>query len=249
MVSIVIVSHSCELAKATAELAREVTQNNCTIISAGGTNDPDHPVGTDPARIMKAIETAYDKSGVLVLMDLGSSLLSTETALEQLTTIDKSNIRLSSAPLVEGAIAAASAAATGQSLDEVDREARLALAPKKIHFDSTETLFSPKDHPSSTTAKYEVQWILNSPNGLHIRSAARLVKVLTGFNSRAVLLKGQQSANAHSITSLTKLGVRCGDTIRLIVDGPEAHQAANAFCQLAKQSFGENILDKTQKIP
>ena len=239
MVSIVLVSHSRKLAEATAELASEVAQGQCSIICAAGMDDPEHATGTDPLKVMKAIESVYSPSGVLVLMDLGSALLSTETALELLTFCEASNIKLSSAPLVEGAIAAAAAAASGLSLIEVEREARSALNPKIAQLCNEKQTGSKEGHQLKE-AKCEVQWVLQNPSGLHIRSAARLVKTLTSFNSQAVLLKGQKSANAHSITSLTQLGARCGDTVRLIVNGPEASLAVTAFCQLASNSFGEH---------
>ncbi len=243
MVSIVIVSHSKKLANATAELAQEVAQGRCAIACAGGIEDPENPTGTDPIKVMKAIETVYDESGVLILMDLGSALISAETAIDLLESCyNPENIYLSTAPLVEGAIAAAVAASAGSSLEEVSKEAEAALGPKIAQ------LVPSKDIPDNqyqppTESKCEVQWVLQNPNGLHIRSAAQVVKTLTEFNSQATLLKGQKSANAHSITSLTKLGARCGDTIKLIVHGPEAKQAATAFYQLASQCFGEGIHD------
>ncbi len=68
--------------------------------------------------------------GVLVLMDLGSALMSAEFAVEMLGDDAGGPVRLSGAPLVEGAVAAAVAAAGGASLDEVAAEARGALAMK-----------------------------------------------------------------------------------------------------------------------
>ena len=240
MVNIVIVSHSSQLAEATAELAQEVAQGRCLIACAGGMDDPEHPTGTDPVKIMETIKAVYTQSGVLVLMDLGSALISTETAIDLLTPdYNTANIHLSAAPLVEGAIAAAVAAAAGLSLDEVIQEALAALAPKIAQL-IPESLARHQPPSPPKESKYEILWVLRNPNGLHIRSAARLVNTLTGFNTKATLIKGQYSANARSITSLSKLGARYGDTVKLIVHGPEAEQAATAFYQLASQYFVES---------
>ena len=86
-------------------------------------------LGTSAERVQAAIERAMSPDGVLVLMDLGSALMSTEFALELLGDTP-GKVVLSEAPLVEGAVAAAAAASGGASLEEVAAEARGALAMK-----------------------------------------------------------------------------------------------------------------------
>ena len=97
-------------------------------MAAGGTDEPG-VLGTDAARVMAAIERAMSPDGVLVLMDLGSALMSTELAVDLLGETP-GPVMLSEAPLVEGTVAAAAAARGGASLDEVAAEARGALAMK-----------------------------------------------------------------------------------------------------------------------
>ena len=82
MVSIVLVSHSAALAEGVAELAREMGGEEVAIAAAGGLDDG--AIGTDAARVMAAVEEVRSPDGVLVLMDLGSALMSTEMALEML---------------------------------------------------------------------------------------------------------------------------------------------------------------------
>src|SRR2546423_13977454 len=96
------------------------------IEAAGGMDDGS--IGTDAARVMAAIERAMSDDGVLVLMDLGSALMSAEMAVEMLA--GSGRVRLSEAPLVEGAVAAAASARGGASLEEVLVEARGALGMK-----------------------------------------------------------------------------------------------------------------------
>ena len=127
MVGLVVVSHSASLAEGVVELAREMGGEDVRIEAAGGLDDGS--VGTDAARVVAAIERAMSDDGVLVLMDLGSALMSAEMATEMLA--DGGRVLLSEAPLVEGAVAAAAAARGGSSLDEVAREARGALAMKR----------------------------------------------------------------------------------------------------------------------
>src|SRR6202000_2946691 len=132
VVGIVVVSHSDALAEGVVRLAREMAGPELALEPAGGFegNDPTHPaLGTDAERVRGAIERAMSPDGVLVLMDLGSALMSAEFAVEMLEGAS-GPVRLSAAPLVEGAVAAPAAAAGGASLEEVAAEARGALAMK-----------------------------------------------------------------------------------------------------------------------
>src|SRR3954452_12864704 len=94
---------------------------------AGGMDDGS--IWTDMAVVMAAIERARSLDGVLVLMDLGSALMSAEMALEMLDP-DGGPVVLSEAPLIEGAVAAATLAGAGAGLEEVAAEARGALRAK-----------------------------------------------------------------------------------------------------------------------
>ena len=79
MIGIVIVSHSSKLAEGVVELARSMGGATVAIQAAGGMNE-DTTLGTDPIRILNAIKQVYSDDGVLVLMDLGSAILSSEMA-------------------------------------------------------------------------------------------------------------------------------------------------------------------------
>ncbi len=114
MVNLVIVSHSAMLGEGVEMLARQMlTGDNCRIAVAAGIDDPDHPIGTDPIKVMEAIEAVADTDHVLVMMDMGSALLSAETALDLLDPVIAEKVRLCAAPLVEGTLAATVSAAAG----------------------------------------------------------------------------------------------------------------------------------------
>jgi len=130
MVGIVIVSHSARLAEGVRELVEQMTQGAVPLAVAGGFDDPANPIGTDPKKVQAAIEAVYSDDGVVVLMDLGSALLSAEMAVEFLAPDRQSHVYLCAAPLVEGAMAAAVQAAVGASVQQVMAEARNALSVK-----------------------------------------------------------------------------------------------------------------------
>ncbi|MGY1836545.1 dihydroxyacetone kinase phosphoryl donor subunit DhaM [Blastococcus sp. SYSU DS0510] len=131
-VGIVVVSHSRPLAEAAVELARQMLPNSTVAIEvAAGTDDGG--LGTDAVAVSTAIAAADTGDGVVVLMDLGSAVMSAETALELLDDDVRARVVLSAAPLVEGLVGAAVIAAGGADRDRVAAEAARGLAPKEAH--------------------------------------------------------------------------------------------------------------------
>jgi PTS hybrid protein len=130
LVGIVVVSHSAQIAAGTAELARQMAGDDRRIEAAGGM--PDGSLGTDAAAIMAAITAADSGAGVLVLVDLGSAVLATQTALELLGDEVAAHVRLSGGPLVEGAVVAAVQASVGDDLAAVLAAAEEAASLPKI---------------------------------------------------------------------------------------------------------------------
>lgn len=130
MIGLVLVSHSAELARGVKALAEGMTGGSVRIAAAGG--GPDGGMGTDVERIRAAVEDVYDSDGVLILMDLGSAVLSAETAVEMLPPERQERVLLSNAPLVEGAVIAAVEASIGKSLEEVNAAAEAAVTMRKV---------------------------------------------------------------------------------------------------------------------
>lgn len=121
MIGIVLVSHSAQLAEGVRELAAGMTGESVKIAAAGG--GPDGSLGTSAERISVAIDAVYDPAGVLVLMDLGSAVMSAELAVESLDPERAQRVLLSNAPLVEGAVIAAVEASIGKPLEEIEAAA------------------------------------------------------------------------------------------------------------------------------
>lgn len=131
MTGIVVVSHSRPLATAAVDLASQMLRSGGPRIEvAAGLSDTE--LGTDAAAIQTAIEAAMDDQGVVVLMDLGSAIMSAEMAVEMLDEVDAARVRLSWAPLVEGLIGAAVTAAGGADREEVATQAELAAEAKRM---------------------------------------------------------------------------------------------------------------------
>ncbi|HHV07658.1 MAG TPA: PTS-dependent dihydroxyacetone kinase phosphotransferase subunit DhaM [Firmicutes bacterium] len=129
MVGLVIVSHSASLARGIKELASQMAPK-VPMAAVGGTSDG--RLGTDANLIKQAIEQLAHCNGVLVLMDLGSAVLSTETALEYMPLEIEDKVQLADGPVVEGAVAAAVESSLGKPLAAVKAAAEAAAALKKL---------------------------------------------------------------------------------------------------------------------
>jgi phosphocarrier protein FPr len=131
-VGLVVVSHSRALAEAAVALGRQMLPGaEVAIEIAAGTDDGG--LGTDAVAISAAMTAADAGDGVVVLMDLGSAVLSAETALELLDDEARARVLLSPGPLVEGLVGAVVVASGGADRDRVAAEALRGLAPKQAH--------------------------------------------------------------------------------------------------------------------
>jgi phosphoenolpyruvate-protein phosphotransferase/dihydroxyacetone kinase phosphotransfer subunit len=248
VIGIVLVSHSAKVAEGVAELAREMGGADVRLEPVGGLDMPDRPMGTDAVLVMRAIERVWSDDGVLVLMDLGSAVLSAEMALDMLPTDRRERILLCEAPFVEGAVAAAVAARLGRSLPEVAEEARGGLGPKAAH------LGTPAPSPADSILAPEageaagphasVRLSVENPLGLHARPAARFVQTAGRFDADVRVTNrttGAGPANARSLNAVATLGVRQGHQIEVVAWGPEAQAAIDAIGALAAERFGDDV--------
>jgi PTS hybrid protein len=132
LVGIVLISHSSSIAEGLRDMVAQVAGAEVTVATAGGTDDG--RLGTSAPRIVAAIRATLDAGadGTLILLDLGSAALSLELALEEFDDDERERLRVSEAPLVEGAVIAAVQASVGASLDAVAEAAAGAASMQKM---------------------------------------------------------------------------------------------------------------------
>ena len=237
MIHLILVSHHPDIARGIAALAAQMSAAPETIHTAAGIDDADNPVGTDAVRIMQTLLEADNPDGILILVDLGSAILSAQTALDLLDDPAlAARCRISAAPLVEGAISAAVAASSGADLETVAREATQALAAKQAALgESAPASATPVVAPSGDSATIT----LTNRDGLHARPAARLVAALTPYRARLILTCGDKQADGKSLNQLALLQARHGDRLTLHADGDDAAAALQTFRELAATNFGD----------
>jgi multiphosphoryl transfer protein len=253
VVGIVVVSHSEALAEGVVTLAREMGGEDLALIAAGGTEEQG-VLGTSAERVQAAIELAMSDDGVLVLMDLGSALMSAEFAIELLGDTP-GKVLLSEAPLVEGAVAAAAAASGGASLEEVAQEARGALAMKSSQLGVTDdgavpAQAAPAQAAPAPAADAEASIAVRNAIGLHARPAARFVQTARSFDADVRVAKagGGEPVKATSLTNVVALGARFGDTLLVSASGPQAGEAIEALQELADGGFGDGVAGQAPPV-
>ncbi|HEU4332383.1 MAG TPA: phosphoenolpyruvate--protein phosphotransferase [Lapillicoccus sp.] len=242
-VGLVVVSHSRALAGASVALAGEMLHGRAVTIEVAAGLD-DSTFGTDAVSIMEAIVRADRPKGVVVLMDLGSALLSAELALDLLPDpAIRDRVTLSPAPLVEGLVVAAVAAAGGANREEVAAEARAALLGKAAHL-------SAGDHSEASdvveAGRDEVVGVFRVDNrhGLHARPAARLVSEVRGLDATVHLRNlttGAGPVPAGSLSRVALLSALFGHDVEVRASGPQAQEAVEHLVSLAKRRFDEQV--------
>ena len=242
-VGLVVVSHSRSLARAAVALASEMLHGRPVNIEVAAGLD-DTTFGTDAVRIKEAIERVDGPAGVVVLMDLGSAVLSAELALDLLADpAARDRVILSPAPIVEGLIVAAVAAAGGAGRVEVAAEARGALMGKAAH------LSAPVESSEPSTAQAvqdEVVGVFTVANhhGLHARPAARLVSEVSGLDATVVLRNlttGAGPVPAGSLSRVATLGALLDHQVEVRAWGPQAQEAVEHLLTLAARRFDESV--------
>jgi multiphosphoryl transfer protein len=242
VVGIVVVSHSRRLAEAAVQLALEMAHGASPPIQvaaglAGGA------MGTDATRVREAIDQVACPDGVVVLMDLGSAVLSAELALELRNGDQVCPVMLSGAPLVEGLVVAVALAATGAGIHEVAHEAARA-GEVKAHLLDPEAAHSGAG-AGATQALAPVELVITNEHGLHARPAAQLVSTVSAFDAEVTvrnLSVPGPAVSAASMSALITLGALPGHHLEVVAAGPEAEECLRAITTLvAATNFSANF--------
>ncbi len=240
MVGIVFVSHSKLLAEGVKELADQMTQGKVLIEAAGGIEDEQNPIGTDAMRVMSAIENVYRDDDVLVLMDMGSALMSAEMAIQFLPEEMQPRIHLCAAPFVEGGIAASVQAMLGAPIQEVIFEAMSALKGKEKQL-GVEGEVSQETAKSTSEVFINFEIVVPNKFGLHARPATKLIELARGLDvDFQISTNNKDWLNAKSFNNLTLLGAKKGDTLYFRIGGSDAELLKSKIETFAQNNFEDN---------
>jgi phosphoenolpyruvate-protein phosphotransferase/dihydroxyacetone kinase phosphotransfer subunit len=247
VIGIVLVSHSARLADGVVALMSQVGGTALRVAVAAGLEEPPGLLGTDAARVARAIDESWSEDGVLVLVDLGSAILSAEMAMDLIPEERRDRVVIAAAPFVEGAVAAAVAAGVGEPLETVAREANEGLAAKIEHLGAGDDLAQGRhatdaEGPSGPAEAPTLRFTVVNPQGLHARPAAALVRTAVAFDADitvADVTTGRGPASARSLNAVATLGVLRGHVVEARASGPQARQALASIRALADGGFGD----------
>jgi phosphocarrier protein FPr len=216
-----------------------------SVAIAAGIGEDRSEFGTDAVEIMEAIQSVCCEDGVLVLMDLGSAVLSAKMALDLLPPEMADKIRFCGAPLVEGAVAAAVQIGLTNDLDSICREASAALAPKREQLgeDSDESKAPPLVPDEASDS---ITLTLTNLHGLHARPAAKFVQTAARFMANVTvtdLSNGKGPVSARSLNAIATLGAIENHQIRISASGEEAKLVLSALRVLIADNFGEGSVE------
>lgn len=241
-VRIVVVSHSDKIADGAVELAAQMAPD-VMMVPAGGTSDG--RIGTSMEKVMAALETAAGGDGVVVLTDLGSAVMTAESAME--FAEGSGPVLLADAPIVEGLVAAAVAAQGGASVHAVRRAAEAthgypAQRPKAEDYQAAATAgIEPAAHdpaegePEALAPDASGDFELVNLAGMHARPAAKIAGGLSALDAD-VTVNGVDGA---SMTGLMTLGAGKGSVLHVEAYGPDAERAVEYVAGLVRDGFGE----------
>ncbi|MGN6441833.1 MAG: dihydroxyacetone kinase phosphoryl donor subunit DhaM [Arthrobacter sp.] len=238
-VSIVVVSHSEKIADGAVELAAQMAPD-VMILPAGGTDDG--RIGTSLEKVLAALEQAGGQedgqaggagvaaNGTVVIMDLGSAVMTAESALEFLE--NPAGVLLADAPLVEGLVAAAVAAQGGADVQAVRKAAEAAGGPAHPAESAASGAVEPVTSAApDSTGDFE----LVNQAGMHARPAAKVAGGLASLDAE-VTINGVDGA---SMTGLMTLGAGKGTVLHVEAWGPDAERAVEYVGGLVEAGFGE----------
>ena len=267
MIGIVAVSHSARLGEAARELAQQMVRGGGAPVrvaaGAGQEADGTPILGTDAVAVAAAIDDlAAECEGVLVLMDLGSAVLSAELALE--LRLSDVPVRLAPAPFVEGLLAAVVSASGGAALDVVAEEASGALVAKTGQLGDGDVSTAPgpaessaaspdastrpgatASAPGASAPDADAARVVRVRNrqGVHARPAALIAEAAAGHAVVLRRLPDGPEATATSLIRLLALGARQGDEVALHAPSPDAASAVDRIAALFADGFGEGTDD------
>jgi len=246
VVNLLLVSHSHQLAQGVAELVRQMAPSDSVKIEvAAGIGDNNQELGTNAAEIMEKLIELQSPEGILVLMDLGSALLSTDMALEMLEDDQKTNIRMCPAPFVEGAIAAGVQASMGADLDAVYREAMSALLAKQEQIapgSAAPSLAAAQAPAAEAVDQSEFTVVVSNASGLHARPAAVFAKTISSYDAKVTVTNQSENKGPLHINGLIAvmlLAAKKGDTLKIQAEGSQKNEVLAALAELFRNNFGE----------
>ena len=233
---LVLVSHSADVATGTAAIAAQMAPD-VVLLPAGGIPEG---IGTSVDLVMVAVEEGLaavsgDGSGVVVMTDLGSAILTTDLVMEMIDEDDAVRVLVPGAPFVEGTVTAAVKAQQGGSLEEVAAAATEAMTPAGPGATSAAPAGGGPVATDRAADEVVATVVVRNPLGLHARPAALVARTVADLGVPMTI----DGSDGASVLGLMSLGATAGRELTIRASGPGASAAVESVVALIEEGFGE----------
>ncbi len=75
----------------------------------------------------------------------------------------------------------------------------------------------------------EFNYTIKDAVGIHARPAGQLAKLAKGLGSTITITKSDRTVNATQLMKLMGMGIKCGDTVTIRVEGGDEETSENAI--------------------
>lgn len=257
MVSLIFVSHSNELAEATSKYIKEITKSKTSIAFCGGIGIDKKEFGTDPIDILNTIEEVYSADGVIIFCDMGSALISSQLSISMLDENKQQNVKITSAPFIEGGVIASIQASLNKNINDIILESLESLSGKKSYVEYEKDL---QNNQNNSDGKYDnllkdyikQEYKITLINGFHARPIFQLINIATNSKSSVYIAnktKNKGPIQADNITKITLLNIEHNDIMEVYAKGPDTNDVFNNIQELINQeSISDNKIYDSNNI-
>lgn len=256
MVSLIFVSHSNEFAEATSKYIKEITKSKTSIAFCGGIGNDKKEFGTDPIDILNTIEEVYNDDGVIIFCDMGSALISSELSISMLDEYKQPNVKITSAPFIEGGVIAAIQSSLNKKINDIIFEALGSLSGKKSYTEYEKDLQNNneknEDYNNLLKDYKKNEYKITLANGFHARPVFKLISIAS--NSKSLVYIANKTKNkgpiqADNITKITLLNIEYNDVMEVYAKGPDSEEVFHKIKELVNQEFiSDNEIYDSNKV-
>ena len=81
------------------------------------------------------------------------------------------------------------------------------------------------------------EYVITDPDGIHARPAGMLNKEAMKYQSAIMIHRGEKSANVLRLMAVMQLGVKCGETVKVTIEGADEDVVAPIIEEFFKANF------------
>ena len=238
MVGLIFVSDSHEFVIALQKYINKV--GNVSAACSGGVGENNSFLGTNHNDIYKVINDNYTEDGIIIFFDSKEALVNCEMAVAMLDKEKQKNVRISFAPIVEGAMIAAFEVSSNKKIDEIE--------------DKLNNLTKKCDNVQENLRDYiKKEYVVKLKNGFHVRPIFMFMNTISKNNCSVYITNKTKNKNivcADSMSKISLLNIQNNDIVEVYIKGDNHQVLTEYFKDLfdGKFEFSDNEAKKVYTV-